>query len=83
MDFQTLRDAVRRRPFEPFTLRMNDGREFYIPHPECIAVSPAVVFVFEMHTNAGIFLEPALIASLQSSNRPPQPTAEPKTGDGT
>jgi hypothetical protein len=83
MHVDTIREAIRRQPFQPFTLRMNDGRQFYIPHPECIAVSPTVVVVINAVTEAGIWLESALIASLEPSNRPPQPTAEPKTGDGT
>lgn len=64
MDTASIREAATAQPFKPFTLRMNDGREFYIPHPEFIAVSPLVVFVIDHITNAGISLEPALIASM-------------------
>jgi hypothetical protein len=65
MGTQTTREAVLRRPFMPFTMRMNDGREFLIPHPEYVAASPITVMVVDSKTNAGVILEPKLIASLQ------------------
>ena len=65
MGFDTMRDAVRRSPFRAFTLRMNDGREFYIAHPELIAVALNHVYVVDEKTQRGIFLEPHLIASMQ------------------
>ncbi len=65
MDTNSIRDAVLSRPFRPFTLRMNDGREFFVPHPEFVAVSRRVVFVIDDKTKAGIQLEPILIASMQ------------------
>ena len=66
MDTTTIREAVRRRPFKSFLLRMNDGREFRVPHPEYVAVSPTVVVVIDATTNAAIWLEPMLIASLEN-----------------
>jgi hypothetical protein len=65
MDTNTIREAVLRRPFKPFNLSMNDGREFYIPHPEYVAVSRRVVFVIDHVSEAGVYLEPILISSLQ------------------
>jgi hypothetical protein len=69
MDTQTIREAVLKRPFEPFTLRMNDGREFHIPHPEYVAVSKRVLVVIDATTEAAVSLEPLLIASMQSDTR--------------
>jgi hypothetical protein len=65
VDTNTIREAVRRQPFRAFTLRMNDGREYYVPHPEYVAVSRRVVMVINSVTEAGVHLEPILIASLQ------------------
>jgi hypothetical protein len=65
MDTNTIREAVLRRPFKSFTLRMNDGRRFYIPHPEYVAVSRRVILVIDSETEAGIHLEPILVSSLQ------------------
>jgi hypothetical protein len=65
MDTNTIREAILRRPFKPFTLQMNDGRRFYIPHPEYVAVSRRAVLVVDSQTEAGVYLEPILISSLQ------------------
>ena len=47
MSNKTLRDAVRLEPFQPFFLRMADGREFEIRHPEFIIVPErARTFIF-------------------------------------
>ena len=70
MDTKTIREAVLKRPFQPFTLRMNGGREFHIPHPEYVAVSTRVVMVVDSETQAGVWLEPVLIASLQYEDFP-------------
>jgi hypothetical protein len=77
MDTNTIREAVLRRPFQPFTLRMNNGREFHIPHPEFVAVSRRTVVVVDAATEAAIMLEPVLIASLKpepEKTPPPSPT---------
>lgn len=65
MDTESIRQAVLQRPFEPFTLRLVDGREFYVPHPEWVAVSKRVIFVVNPENEAGIQLEPLLIASME------------------
>ena len=76
MHVDTIREAVRRQPFVPFVLRLNEGREFRIPHPEYIAVSRREVYVIDAETDLGIFLEPILIASVEPEPRPPQSQAE-------
>lgn len=65
MDAATIRDAVRSSPFRPFTLRMNDGREFFVNHPELIAVALTHLYVIDEKTQRGVFLEPMLVASMQ------------------
>lgn len=82
MDTSTIREAILRRPFRPFTLRMNDGREFYIPHPEYVAVSPLVVLAINYTNNAGVYLEPALIASLQYADEAPLPKNDTNSNGG-
>jgi hypothetical protein len=80
MDTNTVREAVLKRPFRPFYLRMNDGREFYIPHPEYVAVSRRVVLAINSVTDAGVYLEPVLIASLHYEDERPKPAAGPNNG---
>lgn len=64
MDTESIKTAILQRPFQPFTLRMNDGREFHVRHPEYVAVSKRVVVVVNHQTQAAIQLEPLLIASM-------------------
>ena len=51
---------------------MNHGREFFVPHPELIAVAMTHVYVIDEKTQRGIFLEPFLIASMQLEEDPPE-----------
>ena len=71
MDTNAIRDAVLRRPFEPFVLRMNDGREYKVPHPELLAVSKRLVVVINTDTGGVVSLEPILIASMEPIVRNP------------
>jgi hypothetical protein len=80
MHVDTIREAIRRVPFVPFTLRMNDGREYHIPHPEYIALSRRSVFVIDPQTDASMFLEPVLVASLTPGEGPPQSSNGPVGG---
>ena len=34
MSIKAIQKALRRLPFEPFTIRLADGRELPLPHPE-------------------------------------------------
>jgi hypothetical protein len=79
MHVDTIVAAIRRQPFEPFSIRMNDGRVFQIPHPEYMAVSRREVYVIDPKTETGTFLEPVLIASLEREPRPPQSQSEAKS----
>ncbi len=81
MHVDTIRQAIRRQPFVPFFLRMNDGRVFHVPHPEYVAASPREVYVIDPATNAGTFLEPVLIASLEPVV--PQAGTQSSTGDNS
>jgi hypothetical protein len=74
MNTDSIREAVRRQPFVPFILRMNDGRVFFVAHPEHIACSRRVVFLIDPATDAEIYLEPVLIASLEPVQAAPAQT---------
>ena len=63
MDLNTLRDALMERPFEPFTIRLADGRSETVNHPEFVAVGPRVVVVVR-EDNSILTVEPPTIVSL-------------------
>lgn len=41
MTNEQFRDMLHRQPFQPFTIRMADGRSIDVGHPEFVALSPA------------------------------------------
>jgi hypothetical protein len=45
MDIDEIRGALHRQPFEPFTIRLADGRSLPVPHPDFVAVAPRRVVV--------------------------------------
>jgi len=76
MDIAVVREALRRQPFEPFTIRLASGRSLPVPHPDFVALTPRRVIVGAKGDFWSI-IEPLLIVSLDSI--PPQP----KGGDGS
>lgn len=61
---------LKKRPFEPFSLRLHDGRTFEIRHPELILVTRRSVFVgLHQSEPAGpaddwVLIAPAAIATV-------------------
>ncbi|MSR60639.1 MAG: hypothetical protein EXS05_23870 [Planctomycetaceae bacterium] len=65
MDIGGVREALRKEPFEPFVIRLADGRTLPVPHPEFVALTPRRVIVGAKDDSWSI-LEPLLIVSLES-----------------
>jgi len=63
MDLQGVREALLRRPFESFSIRLADGRSLDIPHPEMVAVGKRRIIVVEQNDSWSV-IEPLLIVSL-------------------
>lgn len=63
MDLQGLRDALKREPFEPFTIRLSDGRALPVDHPEFVAVGAIRAIVIARDDSWSV-VEPLLIVSL-------------------
>ena len=45
MDIAGIREALHRQPFEPFAIRLADGRSLPVPHPDFVAVGARRVVV--------------------------------------
>jgi hypothetical protein len=45
MNADTIKDYLRREPFEPFMIRMSNGEVYEIRHPECALVMKTKVIV--------------------------------------
>ncbi len=65
MDIAGVREALHRQPFEPFNIRLADGRSLPVPHPDFVALTPRRVIVGAEDDSWSI-IEPLLIVSLDS-----------------
>jgi hypothetical protein len=71
MDLNALRQALRSEPFQPFTIRLVDGRSVPVIHPEFVAVGPRVAIVVR-EDNSWCVIEPVLIVSLEYNGPAPK-----------
>src|SRR4029077_1141511 len=65
MEINAIREALHRQPFRPFSLRLADGRELFVPHPDFVALSPRRVVVINHDDESTAILEPLLIVSVE------------------
>ncbi len=74
---ETLRAAIKLKPFRPFTIRTDDGDSYLFTHPETIIVSPDGATVAGFPNQGGIALiDLASIAEIIAH------PSETKIGDG-
>jgi len=66
MDLNGLREAIRKQPFEPFAIRLADGRSLSVKHPELVAVGQRRAIVIQ-DDDSCLWLQPLLITSLDWS----------------
>jgi len=45
MTMETIREFIRREPFEPFVIRLSNGESHEILHPECVAITKSKVVI--------------------------------------
>jgi hypothetical protein len=65
MDIDGLREALRKLPFEPFAIRLAEGRSLPVAHPEFVAVGRRRAVVIG-EDDSWSWIEPLLIVSLDS-----------------
>lgn len=66
MDIGGVRAVLRREPFQPFTLRLADGRAITIRHPDFVALGQRHIFV--VHEDESLStIEPLLIVSIEEA----------------
>ena len=73
MDLNGIREALHRQPFEPFAIRLADGRALPVPHPDFVAVSNRRIVVVSEDDSWSV-VEPLLIVSLDYNGRRPIPS---------
>ena len=65
MDIAGVREALHKQPFEPFAIRLADGRSLPVPHPDFVALTSRRVIVGAEDDSWSI-IEPLLNVSLDS-----------------
>jgi hypothetical protein len=72
MELSAIRDAVRQQPFQPFSLRLTDGREVPVVHPEFIAIADTGrrVVVFPPKSATWSVIDPLLVVSIEYITSP-------------
>ena len=74
MTAEDIRDFLKRQPFTPFRIHMNDGRRLDVRHPDFVAIHPedrTNVIVFLPHRRYE-FVYLKNVTSIQSEGQPPQ-----------
>jgi len=72
MDLAGIRNALHRQPFQPFSIRLADGRSVPVGHPDFVAVGTRRAIVVA-EDNSWSVVEPLLIVSLDYAS----PDAKP------
>ena len=68
MEMNGLREAQGKQPFEPFIIRLADGRAVTVPHPELLAVGKRRAILIQ-EDDTCLWLEPVLIVSIEWPGR--------------
>jgi len=65
MDIEGIREVLHHQPFEPFLIRLADGRSLPVPHPDFVALTPRRVIVGADDDSWSI-VDPFMIVSLDA-----------------
>jgi hypothetical protein len=63
MDIGGIREALHKQPFEPFTLRLADGRTLGVGHRDFVALHPRRIIVVNDDASWSV-VEPLLVVSI-------------------
>jgi len=66
MDIGGIREALHKQPFQPFTMRLTDGRSVEIRHPDFVALGTRRIVVIKPDDST-MMVEPLLIVSLDTT----------------
>lgn len=70
MTTQQFRDVLHKQPFRPFRLRLAEGRDVEVTHPDCVAQSPGGRTVIAYVDDAAVeFIDLLLATSLNVGSR--------------
>jgi hypothetical protein len=70
---EQLRTTRHASPFQPFTIRMADGRQFQIPHPDFLSMSPTGRTAVVYHADGSASIVDLLLMTELELSRPASP----------
>jgi len=74
MHTRSIREALRAQPFHPFVVKLVDGRQLQVRHPEFVAMSDRHLIHINEETDAITWIEPVLVLTFDFLETPPQAT---------
>ncbi len=69
MTLDQIREALHRQPFQPFVIRLTDGTQRLVPHPDFIAVARRRAVVLDARTGAMSIIDPPHIVSIEYADQ--------------
>lgn len=66
MNAETVREFLRRQPFEPFVIRMSNGESHEVRHPECAFVMKTRVLVYYPHNDRSVMCALIHISAIEA-----------------
>lgn len=66
MNSQTIREFLKKEPFEPFAITLSDGQRHEIRHPEFAIVSPSRLVVIDPDTDRFSLISIIHVAEIQT-----------------
>jgi hypothetical protein len=69
MNADTIREYIRRQPFEPFVIRLSNGESHEVRHPECAFVMKTKVLVYYPDDDRSVICGLIHINSVESLQR--------------
>jgi hypothetical protein len=70
MDIKGVREALHKQPFQPFVMRLADGRSLPVQHPDFLAVGKRRLVLID-EDDGWSFIEPLMIVSIDQIKKTP------------
>ncbi len=66
MNADTIREWLSHQPFEPFVLRLSNGENHQVRHPEVIAVGKNRVIIIDPNTDRAVYVALVHVNSIEA-----------------
>ena len=66
MNADTIREWLRRQPFEPFELRLSNGEHYQIRHPELLAIGKNRLAIVDPNTDRVVHVALVHVNSIEA-----------------